>query len=395
MALPKKHDPRIAELATGKQRERYRAWCEKGSHRDAAKACGVTKNAVFQSLQQLEKKAAAVGLIPNHTPDNGCAPGYKIKGTSTLYDAAGNASLTWVKTNEVMQSIEDKVKALLDTLRDQVPIRDYQIEEPDPTSISEDLMANIPMGDPHLGMYAWAEECGDDFDCSICEQQTVEAVDRIVDSMPACGICRIEELGDFFHSDTEDAVTRRSGNHLDTDGRWGRVVKIGLRMLTHCIDRCLEKHGKVEVVCVKGNHDDQTAFCLAIMLDEHYRQEPRVWIDTKYTTFHFKEFGKVLLGANHGMIKPQALHEVMTNDMAEAWGRTKFRYWHVGHIHHHRVIELGGVTIEAFRSLKGKDAHEAERGYRAGRDMCGIVYHKDFGEIERHTCNVAMLTGGR
>jgi hypothetical protein len=244
-------------------------------------------------------------------------------------------------------------------------------------------------------MYAWAEECGEDFDCEICERDIIEAVDRIVDSMPACGVCRIEELGDLFHSDTEDAMTRRSGNHLDVDGRWGRVVKIALRMLTHCVDRCLEKHGKVELVCVKGNHDDQTAFCLAMMMDEHYRNEPRVWVDTKYTTYHFKEFGQVLLGANHGMIKPAALHEVMTCDMAEAWGRTKFRYWHVGHVHHHRLIEIGGCTVEAFRSLKGKDAHEAERGYRSGRDMCGIVFHKDFGEIERHTCNVAMLTGGK
>ena len=38
-----------------------------------------------------------------------------------------------------------------------------------------------------------------------------------------------------------------------------------------------------------------------------------------------------------------------------------------------------------------KDAHEAGSGYRAGRDMQAILYHKEFGEIERHVCSAAML----
>jgi len=30
-------------------------------------------------------------------------------------------------------------------------------------------------------------------------------------------------------------------------------------------------------------------------------------------------------------------------------------------------------------------------GYRAGRDMRCIVHHKQYGEIERHRCDVAMI----
>jgi hypothetical protein len=55
------------------------------------------------------------------------------------------------------------------------------------------------------------------------------------------------------------------------------------------------------------------------------------------------------------------------------------------------VTELPGVVCEAFRTLAAKDAYAAGHGYRAGRDMRCIVHHKDFGEIERHRCDVAML----
>jgi hypothetical protein len=378
----------IAFIATGTQLKYYELHCAGNSYRQIAKQCGKANSSVASALITLEKNATDKGLLEAYSEEFGTGVGRHVAKVTT-HIKNGQKVQEWIRTDVDKQDAETKMKVVIEALRDLIPIRDYVIEEPE--AYSEDLMACIPIGDPHLGMYAWAEECGEDFDCEIAEQRTIEAVDRVVEAMPACGVCRIEELGDMFHSDTEDATTRRSGNHLDVDGRWGRVVKIALRMMTHCIDRCLEKHALVEVVCVKGNHDDQTAYCMAMMLDMYYRNDPRVDIDTRYTTYHFKEFGKVLLGENHGIIKPAALHEVMTCDMAEAWGRTKFRYWHVGHIHHHRVIEVGGCTVEAFRSLKSKDAYETERGYRSGQDLCGIVYHKEYGEIERHTVNVAML----
>ena len=387
--LSNQFDQKIADLATGRQLDYYKSFCEHGSQLKAVQKDGHNRSSLRSGMIYLEKKAAASGLIPNHSQEGGAAPGYKLKGTTTLYDADGNTKIQWVKTNEIVETLEDKVKTMMECLRDQVPVRDYRIQEP--VENNDELMSVYPMGDPHLGMYAWKEESGEDFDCEICEQQIVQAIDYLVDSQPASCVGRIENLGDFFHSDTEDAVTRRSGNHLDVDGRWGRVMRIGVRLMTHCIDRCLEKHERVEVVNVCGNHDDQTSYCLSICLAEHYRAESRVFVDTTYSKFHYKEFGKVLIGCNHGMIKPQALLEVMVSDMPEAWGRTKFRYWHVGHIHHHKSIEIGGVIVESFRSLKTKDAHEAGQGYRAGRDMQAILFHKKHGLVSRQICNPSMF----
>jgi len=387
--LPKEYNETIALLANSRQLEYYQSYCRGNGVVQIAKEFDVNHSAVSVSLKRLEKAASAKDLIPNHTPETGVAPGYKLKGTSTLYGDDGQPKLTWVKTKEDMVRVEDKMKELCEVLIETTPVRS-PISNP-PAKCLPDYLAMYPLGDPHLGLYAWAEETGDDFDCNICEALIIKAVDRLVDAMPPAKVGRVLNLGDFFHSDTEDAQTRRNHNPLDTDGRWGRVLKIGVRMFTHCIDRALEKHEEVEVVCEIGNHDDYTAHCLALIMEHHYRDNDRVKVDTTYSKYHYREFGSCLFGSTHGMVKPDALHKIMTSDRPEAWGRTKHRYWHVGHLHHSWVKEIAGVLIEGFRSLKGKDAYEAEKGYRAGRSMNAILFHADYGEAERHTVSLEML----
>jgi hypothetical protein len=83
----------------------------------------------------------------------------------------------------------------------------------------------------------------------------------------------------------------------------------------------------------------------------------------------------------------------MAADEPEAWGRTKHRYCYLGHVHHHDSKEYAGGIVEYFRTLATRDAWHTAQGYRAGRDMCLIVHHKEFGEIERHRVDVGSLTG--
>jgi hypothetical protein len=82
---------------------------------------------------------------------------------------------------------------------------------------------------------------------------------------------------------------------------------------------------------------------------------------------------------------------VMASDRPKEWGDTDHRYWYCGHIHHKVQKEYPGVIVEYFRTLAPKDAWHAGQGYRAGRDMCLIVMHKQYGEIERHRCDIGML----
>jgi hypothetical protein len=108
--------------------------------------------------------------------------------------------------------------------------------------------------------------------------------------------------------------------------------------------------------------------------------------------FRYLRFGKCLLGAHHGdRVKMQDLPLLMAVDRPVDWGQTEFRYISTGHIHHDVVKEVQGVRVESLRTLAGKDPYHAFKGYRSLRDTRCVVYHEDYGEIERYTVGAAML----
>lgn len=83
---------------------------------------------------------------------------------------------------------------------------------------------------------------------------------------------------------------------------------------------------------------------------------------------------------------------IMAADQPKMWGDTKHRYWYVGHVHHVDKKEYPGGIVEYFRTLAAGDAWHNGQGYRSGRDMCLIVLYKTHGEVERHRCDVGMIS---
>ena len=82
-------------------------------------------------------------------------------------------------------------------------------------------MVAIPIGDPHIGMYAWSEEAGEDFDTDIARNDLLNASRSLFNASPDADRCLIANLGDFFHSDNQSNRTARSGAALDVDTRDG------------------------------------------------------------------------------------------------------------------------------------------------------------------------------
>lgn len=385
-----KIDERLKEFATVIQARYVDAVNQTGSKRAAARLCGVAYSTVIASLAALEKKASLTGYSPKHHNTHPAAPGFKVKGHSTLIDKrTGEPVLQWVKTAadaEAQEAIlREFVSYLVKDIQDLAPVT------PAPDHVTDDLLCIYPMGDPHFGMYAWWKEAGDDFDVEIAERLTCGAIDRLVTSAPPAKTALLLNLGDMFHADNQQNQTK-SGHPLDVDGRWSKVQQVGLRAMIYCIRRLLEKHEKVIVRINKGNHDGQSSYALALMIDAYFNSEQRVEVDLSPALMWYYQFGKVLIGSTHGdTVKGPDMMSVMAADMHEAWGLTKHRYIYVGHVHHQDVKEYRGGVVEYFRTLAARDAWHAGQGYRAGRDMRLIVQHREFGEIERHRCDVAMI----
>jgi hypothetical protein len=317
---------------------------------------------------------------------------YVVKGTSTLYDADGNERLKWVKTSLDRERFDEAMREYVEWLA--TSAKGKAELTPAPVHSQDDLLSVYAIGDPHLGLFSWAAETGEDFDLKIAERLTTSAVARLVSCSPDSSEALILELGDLLHADDSTNQTPTSKHSLDVDTRYAKVMQVALRTLKHCISLALQKHQKVTVWLIGGNHDPHSSFAIAMCLNAFYENEPRVVIDLSPSAFRYMKFGQVMIGSHHGHgIRFEQLPGIMATDRSREWGDTLHRYWYVGHIHHISRKEFPGAVCESFRTMASRDAWHAAKGYRAGRDMSLIVHHRDFGEIERHRADVAMLQG--
>lgn len=127
-----------------------------------------------------------------------------------------------------------------------------------PKRLNRDLLAVYPLGDPHVGLYAWEHETGEAFDLAIAERIMKAAIDDLVDRAPPAETALLVDLGDFFHADNASNQTMRSGHALDVDTRWGKVFETGIRIMAYQIEALLRKHRNVHVIVEIGNHDDHS-----------------------------------------------------------------------------------------------------------------------------------------
>lgn len=380
----------MIQFATETQAKHLEAIKKYGSQRKAAKALGISRSTIDKSVRRVHEKAALAGFSPEHDMTHPVPDPFYVKGVSSLYDGSGQLKAQWVKTNldkeRHFEIMKEAIEGLADEVRGLAPLTEA------PSVSNHQLLAVYPMGDAHFGLKAHAAEAGDNFDLNIAERLTLDAVDRLVSSAPPADVGLFINLGDFFHTNDNTNKTPASGNLLDVDGRFAKVVQVGLRAMIHCIRRMLEKHKRVIVWNMIGNHDPEAALWLSVCLDAFFTNEPRVTIDLSPSLYKFYRFGKVLIGSHHGHgAKPNELPLLMASDRPEDWGQTQFRHWLCGHIHHWTAKEHPGAIVETFGTLAAKDAWHAGKGYRSRRDMSCIVFHRNYGEIQRIRCDVSMV----
>lgn len=380
----------LVEYASQRELDYLEAIKKLGSHRKAAKHFKVAHQTVSRAIKRLKYRAAQRDPKQHDYANKLVPDGYTLKGISQYIDKDGKIAGQWVKSSIDAESQKKALEAAIEAMCSEIP-KLPAIKAPKVSN--SDLLNVVPMGDPHIGLYAWAEECGDDFDTDVARRLTLGAVDRLMASAPDAETCIILPLGDVFHANDQTNVTPGHKHQLDVDSRYVKVLGIGIETYRYAIIRALEKHPKVIVRFVSGNHDPQSVWALAFTIKAFFADNSRVEVDLSPSKFWFYKFGEVLIGATHGdTAKHEALLGIMACDKAAEWGQTRHRYWYTGHVHHQSVKEFPGVICESFRTLAAKDAYASGHGYRAGRDMVCITQHKQHGEIERHRCDIGMLT---
>jgi hypothetical protein len=374
---------------TEMQLKRLEAYIEHGTQKKAAKALGCDKRRLQESISAIRKHARKQGFEVGGDPFQPI-PGHFVKGESALVGSDGVTRMKWVKTDTAKELQLDELRKSIQATFESYKGLSPTIEQPEHTN--DELLCILPIGDQHVGVLSWFDETGHNYDLDIAQREFNIAVERVIDSAPNAETCIIMDMGDFLHAQDNKNQTPYSGNTLDCDGRSMKRKRVALNMLIHAIHYACNKFKKVLVRNVLGNHSPEGEQMIALALELFFHNNDQVTVDSSSNKFWYHKFGKNLFGAHHGdKIKKNELPLIMATDAAKWWGETEYRYFLIGHIHHETVKEYQGCSVESFNTLASGDAWHHASGYRARQNMKMITYHKDYGEIERSTRDIAVI----
>lgn len=362
------------------------------TQKDAADLMGVTTRSVERRLKNIRDAAALRGWSPEHDMTKTTPETHIVKGTSTLYGATGDQKLQWVKTNvgmeQQLEALREAVEALKEDIPTQPPIPfDYASQR-----ASEKLLNLHVLTDYHMGMLSWGEESGEDWDIKIAERMLIEWFAHSLLRAPKAKIGVLANIGDLLHFDGMQAITPTSGNLLDSDTRYPKVVRVVIRSLVAVINMMLQKYEYVHLIMSDANHDMAGEVWLREMFSVFYANEDRISVDTNPSTYNCIEHGLTSIFFHHGHKKKvNNVDSVFAAKYREVFGRTKFSYCHMGHLHHIEVKESNLMIVEQHRTMAPNDAYSSSHGYLTGRSAPIITYHKEFGEVGRITVTPEML----
>lgn len=232
-------------------------------------------------------------------------------------------------------------------------------------------LLEIALFDAHFGLLAWGNETGEDYDLKIAETRYQAAVDDLLTKTRGCQPERIVfPIGnDFFHINNPQNVTPASHNPLDVDGRLVKVLVSGELAVIRALEACAQV-AAVDVLWIPGNHDPETSFYLCRVVQAYFRNNPRINVNADPAPRKYVHYGQNLIGYTHGNEEAHRdLPTIMAGEKGEAWSRSKFREWHVGHRHKQAETRYsagdtyGGVIVSPLPSLAGTDAWHYKKGY--------------------------------
>lgn len=358
-----------------------------GVQKDAAKLLDCGCSTVNESWQRIKRNAQACGYDVEPAEDS--VEHQLAKGFSTMVrypeDDPYGRVLQWVKTNRTITEQMDAATKVINAMAaDIVPIDNVPYTG---DITNDDNFCVVPLGDPHIGLMTWAKEVGHDWDVKIAQRVYDKMFRRLFLRLPTTKEVIIVNTGDWFHADNIQGESSRSGHKFDLDGRHGKWLEAGVIVMRMFVEYALQKFEKVTLVNIPGNHDDILGMAMGIFTSHLYEHNDRLTVLRGENPFQYIERGNVLLGFAHGhTCKIPSLPGKMADDAYKAWGRTTYRHWITGHVHHKswtQFKEHPGCSVESVGIIPPKDAYAHGGAFGCRRGLQGIMFDPSVGEIMR------------
>jgi hypothetical protein len=249
--------------------------------------------------------------------------------------------------------------------------------------VNANKLMEFPIMDLHLGKLSWDDETGENWDLKIAEKIFRWVITDALERIKSYNL-KIEKIvfpigQDFLHFDTPGNTTT-GGTVMDSDTRWQKMFAKGVELLVWAIEN-LRSVAPVECMYVAGNHDKMLSYALVYTLNAYFRNTPDVLVDVSPTSRKYVRYGNTLIGFSHGNEEGKRIEKLMQVEASQDWGETKFREWHLGHLHHEEVKEEGGVIIRKLSSITSTDSWHTERGYKGAIRKAQIfIWDKETGK---------------
>lgn len=240
---------------------------------------------------------------------------------------------------------------------------------PDNTNRNERFMLELSLFDNHFGMLAWHGDTMESQDLKIAESFYLNAVRDLLARSQGVDEILMPFGNDFFHTNNPFGMTPKKGNMLDTDGRLAKIFETAMIAVINSVYLCV-KVAPVRIVWVPGNHDPETSYYLAKLLQAWFRNDKRVTIDADPHYRKHVRWGNSFIGFTHGDEEPQKeLPRIFMDEFTTDWAMTKYREIHIGHQHKQKVTNYittdsyGETVVRMMPSLCATDAWHYQKGY--------------------------------
>lgn len=352
------------------------------SEERAADKLGISLTNIRKTLFYVAKKGFSITPAQEGEFEIPAAPpGYNIK-KSTIQGDKNKGTVRWWHR---VEAGPDLYEQFIKGLEGRCPVIPEITKGPE--TFDPNIMVEWKLMDQHLGMYAWAEETGNDYDINIAKRLVIKSAEKIFSRTGPVDTAVIVLGGDTLHMDNRSGETERRKNKLDVDTRFAKAARCAEAAMLQAIDIALEVAKNVVVIVLSGNHDYHSAIWLSRLLAAHYKTNGRVTVDVSPMKHKFFRWGSTFFAYTHGdngivkKIAPLMLNEIIKRNLTDI----KYKHARIGHFHQAGknmppgLVEQDGVFVELFPTLAALEAYGMEAGYQNTRATICDFFHKKYG----------------
>lgn len=212
----------------------------------------------------------------------------------------------------------------------------------------------INLADAHIGNYS---------DGFSAEQSIRKLIDEVLVKSERMEFNEVilANLGDLLHIDNYAGQTT-SGTQVGQRGNYPALWEEALKILIESIEK-LKKISKVRFISISGNHDKISSFTIAKSLEYFYKNDLMVETDCDFSERKYIQIGNSLFGFAHGDLPAKNIPSILQREAREMFGKTKYAYVLLGHIHHTNIIDKDGVIVTHLPSITPSDEWHKGQGY--------------------------------